>query len=329
MRKKTEKILTEKIKKEILQEILQENKQSENIAKPEKPPVLHHSPEEIQSIRESFLKIFLIAITVAFICIIILLTSPFSNKKNKNNNINNDEQKEKVEINQLKDLEDGIIPNDNDEILKLFFMVSPRSEEYFYYDSTYLYSKDKLSVEEMSEVYLLYLMSKSTEFSNLITQNELLTKTEICNKDGKIRIADDEIEKIIEERFKKTNIQHQDFIYTYYLENEFSTYIRFVYSDGYYVSVCDVEKSEDLKFKSVAIPTLELAQKEKDYITINVKVPFLTKDKVYSDYKLTNIISDNIDEDILSYVKNADEYVYYYILENNYYKKKKIVKSRN
>lgn len=329
MRKKTEKILTEKIKKEVLQEILKEDKQSKSIAKPEKLPVLHHSLEEIQSIRESFLKIFLIAITVVFICIIVLLTNPFSNKKNKNNNTNNDEQKENVEINQLKDLEDGIIPNNNDEILKLFFMVSPRSEEYFYYDSTYLYSKDALLVEEMSEAYLLYLMSKTTEFSNLITQKDLLTKTEICNKDGKIRITDDEIEKIIEARFKKTNIQHQDFIYTYYLENEFSTYVRFAYSDGYYVSICDVEESKDLKFKSISLPTLESVEKNKNYITIKAKVPFLTKDNVYSDYKLTNIISENVDIDILSYVKKADEYVYYYILENNYYKLEKIVKLSN
>lgn len=88
----------------------------------------------------------------------------------------------------------------------------------------------------------------------------MITSAEICSKEGNIKIPKEDIETMIYNQYLKDNFEHQDFIYTHYIDYEFSTYIRFVYSDNYYVLFCDVEPQN--KYESVAKSVI----KEKDKI---------------------------------------------------------------
>jgi len=327
MRKKKEKELKDKLKKEILMELLkEEEKKEKEIAKPVKPPVLHHSKEEIQSIRESFLKVFLFSATVLFIIIVILILDPFSNKKTKEESNNNGQEEVIEKVPTLVDREDGIIENSNKEILKMFFLLEPNNYEYYMYDSTYLYSKDELLMKDVPSSYLLYMTSKSDEFNEYIQSQELLTKLEICSKDGNIRIPKEDIDNIFENIYGFSIKEYDDFIYTYYVNGLFSTYIRFIYSDGYYVSRCDVNNEPTMKYNSVAMPVISQATKENEIVKIKSKVSFITKNKVYADYELKNVISDNPNSDMLTYISNASDYEYIYKLNNNKYYLEKIVK---
>lgn len=326
-RKKREKELKEQLKKEILKELKQsdfeENKKSNT--KPVKEPVLYHSKEELQSIRESFLKIFIFSTIVLFIIIALVIIGPKTIKKENENNEKENLQEE-IKKETLVDRQDGVIENINVEILNMFNMLNPKNEDLFVYDSTYLYSKDEFIISEIPDNYLLYIMSKSNEFNELINSFNMLTKAEICSKNGNIKIPESKINDLMLSLFDRQNIKYEDFIYTHYVDNSFSTYIRFTYSDGYYVSFCDVEEFETLEYNSVAIPMLHEASKENNFVKIKVKVAFLTKNNVYSDYELKNVISTNVYDDILSYILKADEYEYYYVLKNKKYILDKIVK---
>ena len=329
MRKKNEKLKAE-IKKEILKELEDEEKKgkeknkTENL-QPIELPKIEHTKEDIYEIRKSFLKIFLFAGAALFIIIIIII-NPFGSKKDKLDDDQVIEEKVEKEEPTLITREDGIIENSNEELFKLFSMVTPQLEEYYLYDSTYLYSKQELLVKDTPVDYLLFLLSKTESFQNMINTQFGETSAELCIKNGVIKISVEEINKMLESYFDVSPLQeYPEFKYMHYFNYEPSTIIRFVYSDGYYVSFCE-QQSTELKYNSVAYPVIKEAVKEKEYIKITAKVAFSTSEKIYADYELTEIISDNIEADILDYINKANEYQYIFKLNNNKYKLEKIIK---
>lgn len=324
--KKKEAKLKEDLKKEILKELQKEKEKEQEknkIVQPVELPPVEHTPEDIYEIRKSFLKIFLFAVAALFIIIIIII-NPFDFGKQK--------EKEEVVVEEevieetLITRKDGVIENSNEELLELFNMVTPNIQEYYLYDSTYLYSKDELLIEEISKDYLLYLLSKTPKFQKMINDDFGQTKAELCVENGYIKIPVEKINELITSNFIASDItEYPEFIYTHYINNEYSANIRFVYSDGYYVSFCK-EPNNELKYSSVARPLIKNAIKENGYIKITTKVAFSTSEKVYADYELTKVISDNSNTDILEYINNANEYQYIFKLEDNRYKFEKVVK---
>lgn len=318
MRKKKVEELKAKLKQEILKEIKEEEdkKKKVEIVKPVKPPVLHHSKEELYEIRKSFLIIFLLAITILFLSIIFIFINPFessSNKKDEPQEEVMDEIEEDEEISLLS-IKDGKIENSNEEMHNLLFKMIPNAEEYYVYDSTYLYSMDKMLVDDISDSYLLYLMTKDSEFINII--NDIgKTKVEICNKEEPIRIPIDNINNVLEKLYNRTLNEYSDFTYTHYVDGFYSTYIKFVYSDGYYIGSCFDEELV-ITYNSVALPSLKEAFKENNEIKITVEVAFMTQNDIYADYNLTKIISNNINTDIIEYINEADEYTYIFKIDN-------------
>ena len=325
-RKKREKEYKEKLKQEIIKELKQEELKQEKtvVEQPIQPSTLSRSPEELEQIRKSFLKIFLFSLVVLFVIFIILFLNPFANKEEKDNNSNIELPKEESKVT-LITKEDGVVENTNAEMLELFYLLVPNTEEYYIYDSTYLYSQDELKPDNIPSEYLLYLMSKSNSFKRVINDTGLLTKLEICNSDNIIRIPVETINNIIYELFDKSSIEYKDFIYTHYIDGVYSTYIEFKYSDGYYVGFCS-EKEDNFKYTSIAKPVIQDANKQANVLAIRTKVAFITKDKVYADYSLNKEISNAPNVDMLTYINLADTYVYKYKLINNKFKLESIVK---
>ena len=325
-KKKKEKEYKEKLKQEIIKELKQEElKQEQKIIEQSiKTPVVEHSKEELEDIRKSFLKVFLFSITVLFVIITILILNPFSEKKEKDSDNENESPKVDTQIT-LITKEDGIIENTNNEMLNLFNSLVPNIEEYFLYDSTYLYSRDELKVDSISHEYLLYLMSKSDSFKKVIDETGLLTKLEMCSTDNTIRIPVETINTLIYDLFNVNKIEYEDFVYTHYINGTYSTYIEFKYSDGYYVGFCS-EKEDNIKYTSIAKPVIQDANKQENVLTIRTKVAFITKDKVYADYSLSKEISNDPTVDMLTYINLADTYEYKYKLINNKFKLESIVK---
>lgn len=327
-KKKKEKVLKESIKKEIIKELQKEKELEEEknkIVEQKELPKIEHTSEDIDAIRKSFLKIFLFSVAVLFIIIVLIIINPFEKNDKKENNDQQVQEKEEVK-DTLLTREDGLIENSNEELLELYFMMIPNTEEYYLYDSTYLYSNDELLVEEINKEYLLYLMTKSREFQNIINEKFGETKAELCIENGHIKIPIEDINELISSLFVLESInEYPDFYYTNYFNGSYSTTIKFVYSDGYYVSFCQ-EDNFDLKYNSVAMPIIKEAIKENGYIKINTKVAFSTSEKIYADYKLTNVISDDIGKDILEYINDASEYQYVFKEENNKYKLEKIIR---
>ena len=328
MRRKQEK-LKDELKKEILKEIKKEQKLEEIEKSKVVPPVekipVEHTIEDIYEIRKSFLKIFLFSVIAVFI-IIIFLIDPFGIKDKKTKDKPKEEAKSEQVTETLLTKKDGIIENSNKELLKLFYMLEPSSFEYYLYDSTYLYSKEEFLVCDIQKDYMLYLLTKTEDFQKLILNDFGETKSELCIENGHIKIPIETINEMLFSSFIFSNIEeYPDFIYTHYVNGDYSTIVKFVYSDGYYVSFC-IENETNINYNSIAKPIIKEAIKKGEYITINAKVAFMTKDKVYADYALTKVISNNSTADVLEYINDADEYQYIFKLDNNKYKLEKIAK---
>lgn len=147
----------------------------------------------------------------------------------------------------LDEFGDGVIPNNNMYVLNLFNSINLNEEEFDVYDSMYFYSKEELTIQDMDSKYPLFLNSKTYEFVKYFERNDITTSVEICSKDGNIKISKEDIETMIYNQYLKDNFEHQDFVYTHYIDYAFSVHIRFVYSDNYYASFCDVQQKMNMK----------------------------------------------------------------------------------
>lgn len=312
-------------KEELIKELRKElNIGEENKEKPEEAPVYvpkEKTEEDLIKIRQSFAIIFIVA---TFLGVFYISSFMLSNKKPLKKPKDKTEikvEEEDLKSIPLKALKDGEIPLVNLELLDLFKQVKYNHEEYFLYDSNFLYRMDigkTLTVSKLSDDYLLFLLSKSNVFNNYINNLDLLTKAEVCLKDGSIRIPRAEIDEMLLENLNVTNINYSDFIFSYYVNKNFITYIKFVYSDDYYVSFCYDQK--DFNFSSISDVLIDNAVKEKKQITIDIKAVFQFKEKIFSDYNLSNYIG-SVEEEMLNYIKNGSSYrlLYKESKEGNYY----------
>lgn len=324
MRKKKLEKLKAEIKKDLRKELEKEAEKNKKpkIEKVLKEPVLYHSKDELQEIQKSFLKILLFSAIIVFaLCLTLLFSSKFNKKEN--NKPLEDNNNEEVEIDPINDpihlQTDGVLYHHNKYILELYNQLTFQSYEYNLYDSTYLYSKDELKVEEMPSEYLLFLLSKTNDFKDYINDTGFLTKQEICSKDGTIRIPIQDLEELLMTNFNVELKENTSFVYTHYVDKVFSTYINFIYSDGYYISSCYKANDEAL-YKVTAKMLIEDARKEDNELRIGARVVFMDNNHVYGDYDRSRVISENINTDILQYISNADKYEFVYRFNgSNYY----------
>lgn len=329
MRKKKLEKLKEEIKKELKKEFQKQELQQNKPVKVLKDPVLNHSKEELVFIQKSFLKIFIFSFVILCVLFVIFLIRPSfgTNESISEEDTKNEVVDEYDPINAtLFELKEEKINNKNKYLRFLVDQITFKNYEYYVYDSTYLYSKDELNINEVSSDYLLFLLSKTKRFNEYISEQNLKTKIEVCNASGAIRIKIEDIIEMISTEFNTNLKEYKDFIYTYYVDGEFSTYIKFVYSDGYYVSFC-YDTPSNITYNVISNTVLEEAYKEEKSIRILIRAAFITEDNVYADYKLTNVISNNINADVLDYINEADQYEFVFKTIDNYnYYLEKVVK---
>ena len=331
MRKKKLEQLKDSIKKDLIKEMKkEEEKKKKELEKKElqyvEPIVIEHTKDDLDSIRKSFLKITIFMTLILFLLAILLFINPFKKEKEKQNKVESKPTEETYDplVATLDKLEEGIIPNSNIYIIDLFNSVVLSEEEKYIYDSTYLYSEPDFNVKNIDDSYLLFLNSKTKDFEKYFKTNKMLTKSEICSNIGNIKIPESTIFEMINNNFMKNEYSNTNFTYSYYLDGVFSTYVDFVYSDGYYVSFCnDITKNT---YTSIAKPIIKSAEKIGENIVISAKVAFITEKFIYADYQLTKIINDKPTTDILNYISLASEYEYIFIKDNGDYKLDRITK---
>lgn len=326
-RKKIEKI-KEEIKKELLKEQMQ-SKEEKQAYVPPKEPVLYHDKDELYAIQRNFLKIFILSISIAFVFVaFLIIRSSFDNSKDKTNSKDNIvvEDNYNASTANLFELKNGEIPLSNAYVANLYSGLYFKEKEYFIDDSAYIYSNDELLISDIPNSYLLFMISKTDEFNQYIKEQGILTSKELCSSMGLIKIPTSELDKISIDKYNRALTSYDDFVYAYYLDGVFSTYIKFTYSDGYYISSCENIQSS-LKYPSYARILVDSASKTDDNISINVKVAFWTQSGIYADYKLQKLISSDPDDELTNFIKGASTYEFIYKKGNNNYYLEKIVKN--
>jgi len=326
--------LKEELKKEILKEIKQEEEKKKKAEEKKQkeviqPVVIENSKEDLEEIRKKFLLIFLLSGGIVFVAIVLLIINPFD--KELSSPKESDKKEEVKEVfdpkkAELHEFEDGIIPNDNVYALQLFNLFEFDKYDYYSFDSTYIYKTNVFEIGNMDINYLIFLATKTEDFNQLIqSQSKELTKIELCEKAGIIKFSSTELEDIVKKNFNTNPVLQNDFVYSYYMNNEFSTKVKFKYSDGYYVSNCQTDlgsANDNVKAK----PVLKKIEKSGETITITAQVPILANGKVYYDSSLSVVISESDKIDFLEYINSASTYNYVFINDNNNYKLDKIVR---
>ena len=325
MFRKTKEKLKSEIKKDLLKEIdvslkmEAEKPQNNNVVC--NRPVVEHTKEELDDIRKSFLTIFIFSIFL-FIALIIatcLNKLDINNKKETNDTNSNSTVEIDPIYGRLYQLADGNIHINNKEILKLINEITFNKHERRVYDSTYLFSADELNIGSIEPEYLLFLLFKTSIFSDYINKDRVLTKFELCAHDGVVKISSNDMYDLVLEKFNVKLSTDKDFVYAHYVDGLFSTYVKFVYSDGYYVSSC-LTNSTNVNIYNVE-PYIVNVSKFNDEIRIRFNVAFSNNDGLYADYGRNLLLVEGTNYDIFQYLPYASKYEFVYLLgaNNNYY----------
>lgn len=325
MLKKTKEKLKQEIKKDLLKEIKVSEKKEEQKLQQNNAvfvqPIVEHTKEELADIRKSFLIIFVFS----FFLFIVLIISICLNKLdfNEKKEIEDNNSLQQVEIDpiysRLYQLADGNVHVNNKDLLNLISEINFNKYEKRVYDSTYLFSNEELNIKNIETEYLLFLLSKTSTFSNYINNGSTLTKFEICANEGVIKISSNDMRDLILKKFNVELLGDKDFMYAHYVDGTFSTYVKFVYSDGYYVSSC-LDTIDNI-YSYNAEPYIVSASKSNDEIRIRFNVAFSNNDGLYADYGRNLLLVEGTNYDIFQYLAYASKYEFVYLLgaNNNYY----------
>lgn len=310
------------LKEELMKEIKKElNIEQEKKKVPYQVPVYvpkEKTPDDLKTIKKYFVIVFTVMVIWSLLFIAYLV---YDDKKEPPLK----QTKKEIEIEEtidlrttsLVNLKEGSIPLNNIELLELYRNLKYNEEEYLIYDSNLLYRLNvgqKNLIDDLEDSYLLFLLSKTSDFKEYIDKLELLTKFELCSKDGNIKIPITEIDKILLNNFNKTDIVYKDFIFSYYVNGSFITYIKFVFSDNYYVSSC--YNKSDFNYNSVSSIVIDDAIKESNEIKLDIKAVFTNQSGVFREYTLNNRIG-NIEEERINYVNSGSTYQLLYKLNEN------------
>lgn len=311
----------DKLKKEILKELEVEMRKKEEKQKINnsfssfekvvlEPKKVNNSPDDLKEIQKKFviLGIVLLILILIFIYLFIYSDYIFGNKSNKNEQVETEViEKEKVEKT-LSELDDGNIDISNSELMDLYSIFNNSIYDYLMFDSTFLYKYDSMLVSKLNTNQLLYLMSKTPEFSNIIDEFGLISEAELCYKDSTISIEKTKLDEILLKRFNRANVNFNQFNVAYYINKQFITYFNFKYNDGAYKSTCFNKKLVDSKIITQSLA--DKAEKKGDTITIDLKVVFINNNGIYSDITLKNKIKSSNDDidDVLDYITEGSVY---------------------
>ena len=304
-----------KIKKEILNELkaeMEKERVKEEMKKVNEsfsslptqlPKHVNNSPEDLKEIQMKFLKLSvgLLLLTVIFVLLFIYSDNLFGVKKKDTNTMSNNENTTEInesvnnnttEEKNLNELENGKIDLSNSKLDSLYSMFGNYTYDYFLLDNSFLYNKDKVLSSDLTNNQLLFLVSRTEEFKKILEDTKLTTQSEVCSKNGVINIDRNKLDQILLNRFNRANIKIESFNSSYYVNNEFITYIKFNLDDAVYKSACfnDIIVSPKVITESL----VSSAEKKDNTIILNIKTVFINENGIYKDYNLKNKISDLI-----------------------------------
>ena len=230
----------------------------------------------------------------------------------KDNSTETTEEEEEKKDEGLYSLSDGNINIKNEDIQELYERLFIDYNELYIFPSTDLYTK---SITDFSNKDKLFLISKTKKFNDLIDKNNnIYSKEDLCNHNTYIDST--KVEEIAKENFNITNLNHTNFIMTFVKDDVFLSYMEFTFSDNGYIGKCIEYEIQPIE--KVATSILSTASKEKDYIYLDIKVIFQTKDGIFKDANLTTKISDTFNSEYeLNYYASGSLYRIYYKYNDN------------
>lgn len=291
----------------------------EPVDEEEKAPL---TEEEKIDIRKKLFMLLMIIIVALFIMVIMLFFSPSNSSSKKDDkdddqtevDENKDEDKEEVDPVDLPltQLPDGAITNGNVELNRLIDEVVYNYYELYDKDTVSLFKNDSVDIATTSNSNKLLLASKTTDFQTVLT-DIVKDRENLCSES--IVIPTSTMAKILEERLKTTVTKYENFVYSYYDEEDYVSNIRFVLEGDNYVGSCytatkDVKEISEQSFLS--------ATKEENNVYLDFQVAFINLNGVYKDPNFKTLITDDTSVVSTQYMQQANTYRYTFDISDNY-----------
>lgn len=281
-------------------------------------PMKYTKEEKTQVQKKFFFLLIILLLIIVFYFIFLFYLEDikgfFSSPKEKVTEIEESEDEEA-----LYNQKDGSININNVYIQELYNRLYLDYNEYYIFDSSLLYNA---KVTDLTDQNKLFLISKTKKFHNLVDENNnFFSKDQLCQ--NPIYIDKKSIEEIAQNNFNIMNINHTNFKIVFVKENVFLSYMEFKYEENRYVGNCIDYQQEPLS--KVATSIISNANKEGEYIHIDLKTIFQTQNGIYKDINLKTKISDTYkEENELNYYNLGSTYriTYKYNGNKDYYLEK-------
>lgn len=266
--------------------------------------------EEKVEVRKKLFLLLIVIIVVILLFSVVLIFDPFKQTESKKDNSTKEEQSKNNEETNDEDLsivkrENGTIDLTNEEIKKLESEVIYKYYEYYNNDTLALYRNTSNDINNLDNKTKLFLVSKTKDFVSII--EDKVFDTTICNDNITIPIS--KIDEILKNRFATTITQYEEFIFSYYKNDEFIQDIKFTKLDNSYIGTCyESQKQVD----SLVQQSISKATKEDNNLYIDFKVVFVKSSGVYKDPTFTTLITNDQNTTIEDYINQGNIYRYTY-----------------
>ncbi len=296
---------------------------------------VQRSKQENMDIQKSFYQIMLFSIIAIFAFLIVLFVKPRLVQEDNTNkpsdiNIDNDVHEVDKKNDPIMLQENGELLNSNIEVVQLFNRISFLEQEKLFYDSTYLFSKEAININDIDDNYLLVLLTKTNTFKEYIAKMGLSSKEEVCGANSIIQIPIIDFDQLTKSVFNRQLVEHKDFTYIYYYDDQFITFLQFKFDGSVYNATC-IDNLPKKDYNITVTPVMSQAYKEDNIVKIVVRSVFIDKDgNAYGDFEKRRFLftNKNIYEQ-LHYISYADRYEFTYVYNDDNYYLEQITKLNN
>lgn len=166
-----------------------------------------------------------------------------------------------------------------------------------------LYSGNKVEVDNLDFQTKMLLIT-----SNSIFNDYMLNETNLKNyKNKEVSLTKGKLEELSKEIFgRDINLNHENFKYHFINKNEV-IYFNAELKDNKYIFTETTGKPSSIEVYKQLLSVYKISEE----IKFQYKVVFIKNGKVYSDYKLTKLLSNNINN-INSTIYNGNTYEFIY-----------------
>lgn len=166
-----------------------------------------------------------------------------------------------------------------------------------------LYTGNKVEVDNLDFQTKMLLITSNKTFNDY-----MIDKTNLKDyKTKEVSLTKEKLEEISKDIFgRDINLKHESFKY-YYINNNKVIYFNAELKDNKYIFTETTGKPSTIEVYKQLLSVYKIS----DEINLQYKVIYIKNGKVYSDYKLTKLLSNNINN-INSIVYNGNDYEFIY-----------------